>query len=367
MDESNSHEELNIVRLMEMLDPEKDGWVTLDRLCALASKLKKESRDKQNTVRRASIELLKATVLLAIIILVGIFSFIELEHSAYEEKITANQLLRADIKKAFPMNESTVIDILNLTSHYDAELDETVRAVYENYSNQTLWHQLEDNGLFSTFAFKNPWKFENAAWYVFTIITTIGYGQVVPITTGGYFFVIIYSIPAIIVMAYFIRQLIDFYRSCPCKIVSLKFQAMTIPIFFVLYLGISGWLFSLVEGWKVTEGIYFSWVTISTIGFGDFFIDDLDWWQVLICIFLILNGLFLFSYVLAVSGNILEHITQPERWREVFNSTKFARIHAMSKLIPLGSRSISPRSSKVSSIGGSDSGSYSEHGKRVSL
>jgi len=366
--ELHSSELLDSEVLLEMLDPDKDGKVSLDRLYALASTLKEKSRDKQITIYRAAIKLLKATVLLAIIILVGIFSFMKLEHKNYEAKIEANNLLRADIEQALPLG-FVITEILDLTSQYDTELDETVRVVYENYTNQSLWNQLENNGFVSAYAFKNPWLFESAAWFIFTIITTIGYGQVVPNTSGGYLFVIGYSIPAIICMGYFIKQLMDFYRTCPCKVASLKLQSISIPVLFVIYLAISGWLFSRCEGWTVTEGVYFTWVTISTIGFGDYAPGDQNWYQVSASLFLILNGLFLFSFVLTVAGNIMEYITNPERWREVFSSTNMHKLQHMSiTKIPLVKRltdSARPTTTQDGNSSSSSDGGASDHAEYV--
>jgi len=247
MDDNKDSELLDTKVLLEMLDPQDDGKVSLDRLSALASNLKREAHDRKNTVRRAVMQLLIAAVILAIIVLTGIFSFIHLEHDAYEVKIASNNMLKANIEQALPL-EFVIDDILELTSEYDAELHQIVNEVYQNYSNQTLWHQLESNGFVSGYAFKNPWIFESAAWFIFSVMTTIGYGQIVPNTSKGYLLVIVYSIPAIIAMGYFIKQLVDFYKSCPCKPVSVKVQAMTIPILFAIYLAVSGWLFFNLRG-----------------------------------------------------------------------------------------------------------------------
>jgi len=81
--------------------------------------------------------------------------------------------------------------------------------------DENLWDQLDDNGFVSDFAIRNPWIFEDAKWFVFTIASTVGYGNIVPVTTGGYIFTIIYSIPAIISMGYFIKQMANCYNRIP--------------------------------------------------------------------------------------------------------------------------------------------------------
>merc|ERR1719334_2879259 len=52
---------------------------------------------------KTGIELLKATVLLAVIILIGIFAFIEMEYEQYEKEVEKNLLLKTDIELALPI------------------------------------------------------------------------------------------------------------------------------------------------------------------------------------------------------------------------------------------------------------------------
>jgi len=313
---------MDIELLIDVLDPEKKGEVSLDRLLALASRLKKDRSLKKKSMLKSGLKLLKAAVMLAIIVLVGIFTFIEVEHDDYEAYVVQNLLLKVDMEKAIPV-EGIINDILNLTSTYDEELDNTVREMWEKHKNQTLWDQLEDNGFVSTFALRNPWEhMENAAWFVFTIITTIGYGHIVPKTEGAHWLVIFYSVPSIICMAYFIKKLINFYKSCPCPKGSVTQQIFALIVFFSVELAFGGYMFSIFEeDWTFSQGVYFTWVTISTIGFGDYTLSDEEegFWETALNVFILVNGLFLFSYVLIVVGNIIERVTKPERWNEKFS------------------------------------------------
>jgi len=341
----NNFNRLDIELLIEILDTEKDGTVSLDRLLALGNALKTDRRGKKQTMRHTAVELLKATVLVAVIVLVGIFAFIEMEHDEYQEQVNKNLLLKAEIEQALPVLGS-MTDILNLTSQYDEELDSTLRAIYDNYTNETLWDQLDENGFVSTFSLANPWNFEDSAWFVFTIVTTVGYGHIAPITKAGRFFVIFYSIPAIISMAYFIKMLINYYNSCPCKKGSVRTQVLTLPLFFIFYLWVSGWILHLCEGWRTGEGVYYIWITISTIGFGDYTTNSNDTAiENAVILLVLVNGLFLFSYAINVIGNVLEYFTKPERWVEVFNRAKLNKIEMT---IPLVTSSKSLKKSESS-------------------
>lgn len=55
-------------------------------------------------------------------------------------------------------------------------------------------------------------------------------------------------------------------------------EALAVSLFVitgsVLFLIIPPLLFSLVEGWTFGEGFYFSFITLSTIGFGDYVVGE---------------------------------------------------------------------------------------------
>jgi len=80
MIEVQNFDHLEIELLVQLLDPEKERTVSLDRLLALGNKLKRDRNSKKNTKLKTGIDLLKATVLLAVVILGGIFAFIEIEY-----------------------------------------------------------------------------------------------------------------------------------------------------------------------------------------------------------------------------------------------------------------------------------------------
>jgi len=330
MTEPKNFAHLDLELLVQMLDPGKNGAVSLDRFLALGNKLENDRSVKNNTMLWTGIELLKASVLLALVILVGIFAFIEVEYDQYEKEVEKNLLFKAEIELALPVREN-IIGILNLTSNYDRELDSILRPMWENYTNVTLWDQLEDNGFVSTFAVKNPWIFETSAWFVFTIITTIGYGEIVPITKWGRLLVIFYSIPSIMSMAYFIKMLINCYERCPLKMGSVRTQVLTLPVIFFLYLYAAGWLFHFCEGWSVAEGVYYTWVTISTIGFGDYTIgEETNAIENVMILTVIINGLFMFSYAINVAGNLIQYIRKREQWNEIFSLSSLNKIELMS-------------------------------------
>merc|ERR1719397_1298263 len=89
---------------------------------------------------KSGLELLVASIMLLTIVVVGIYSFIALESDEYGKQVEINLLLKEDIEQALPLGD-IITDILNLTSHYDVELDNTIRGMYEEHLNTTLWEQ----------------------------------------------------------------------------------------------------------------------------------------------------------------------------------------------------------------------------------
>lgn len=55
-------------------------------------------------------------------------------------------------------------------------------------------------------------------------------------------------------------------------------EAVAVGLFFItgslVFLVIPPLLFSYVEGWTFGEGFYFSFITLSTIGFGDYVVGE---------------------------------------------------------------------------------------------
>jgi len=195
----------------------------------------------------------------------------------------------------------------------------------------TLWDQLEENRFVSSFALSNPWILENSAWFVFTIATTIGYGHIVPITKWGRYLAIFYSIPSILSMAYFIKMLMNCYNRFPFRLGSVRTQVLTLPVLLTIYLYVAGWLFHIFGGWTVAEGVYSTWGTISTIGFGDYTISTgTDTIENVVVLSVTISGLFMFAYTITVFGNVFEYITERKQWNEVFSLSSLNEIELTS-------------------------------------
>ncbi|XP_037551315.1 potassium channel subfamily K member 16-like [Nematolebias whitei] len=131
----------------------------------------------------------------------------------------------------------------------------------------------------------NPsnWDFSSSFFFAGTVVTTIGYGNLSPSTMSGQVFCVFYALCGIPLNLAFLKQLgkwltihLGRLERGMVAVVPRKraVEALTVSFFFItgslLFLVIPPLLFSYVEGWTFGEGFYFSFITLSTIGFGDY-------------------------------------------------------------------------------------------------
>ncbi|KAK5605971.1 hypothetical protein CRENBAI_002735 [Crenichthys baileyi] len=130
---------------------------------------------------------------------------------------------------------------------------------------------------------RNTWDWGNSVIFAATIVTTIGYGNVAPKTKCGRVFCILYGLCGIPVCLVWISTLGSFFGDRAKRLsgilirkgVSVKKVQFTCTALFLLWgllvhLVIPPFVFMSVEGWSYLEGIYFSFITLTTVGFGDY-------------------------------------------------------------------------------------------------
>ncbi|KAK2825893.1 hypothetical protein Q5P01_020107 [Channa striata] len=128
----------------------------------------------------------------------------------------------------------------------------------------------------------NNWNWPNAVIFAATVITTIGYGNIAPKTSGGRVFCIFYGLFGVPLCLTWISELGKFFggrakhlgQYLTKKGFSLRKAQFTCTAIFIfwgvlVHLVIPPFVFMSQEGWTYIEGLYFSFVTLTTIGFGD--------------------------------------------------------------------------------------------------
>lgn len=127
------------------------------------------------------------------------------------------------------------------------------------------------------------WKFTGAFYYATTVLTTIGYGHSTPNTISGKLFTMFYAIigiPLGLVMFQSIGERLNKFSSVMIRNVKQLLncrgvQASELNLICVVttlsVVTIAGGAaaFSRYEGWSYFDSIYYCFITLTTIGFGD--------------------------------------------------------------------------------------------------
>ncbi|XP_030575295.1 potassium channel subfamily K member 17-like [Archocentrus centrarchus] len=177
------------------------------------------------------------------------------------------------------------------------------------------------------------WKFTSSAVFAATVVTTIGYGNMSPITTAGQIFCVffaLFGIPLNIVILNRVGKYMLLIERNVSDFLERKTTRKTCTRFFIhLFCYICGVVFFFItpmivfqqqEGWTYAEAIYYCFITLSTIGFGDFVADSNpdkdypDWYNVLMASW-IFFGLAWLALVINHSIDILERINNHFKMR----------------------------------------------------
>ncbi|KAM9828396.1 potassium channel subfamily K member 15 [Syngnathus typhle] len=128
------------------------------------------------------------------------------------------------------------------------------------------------------------WKFAGSFYFAITVITTIGYGHAAPSTDAGKVFCMFYAvlgIPLTLVMFQslgermntFVRYLLQKTKKClGFKNTAVSMENMVIVGFLscIGTLCVGAAAFAHFEGWSFFHAYYYCFITLTTIGFGDF-------------------------------------------------------------------------------------------------
>lgn len=131
------------------------------------------------------------------------------------------------------------------------------------------------------------WKFTSSSVFAATVVTTIGYGNIIPLTTAGQIFCVlfaIFGIPLNVVILNKVGKYMLAIEKNFCnflekkvergKCVRISFHSISFVMSAFLYFVVPMLLFKEYEGWTYSEAIYYCFITLSTIGFGDYVADN---------------------------------------------------------------------------------------------
>ncbi|XP_078486264.1 potassium channel, subfamily K, member 16 [Ciona intestinalis] len=178
------------------------------------------------------------------------------------------------------------------------------------------------------------WDFHNAFFFAGTVVTTIGYGNISPQTFGGRVFCIFYAaigIPLFAIMFAAIGEkivetffLYAFIHSFFQYRLEVHFCAkafvfiVTAGTLLLFCCVIPAFVFVAVEKWDYNEAFYYSFITLTTIGFGDFVVGtDADLSYATIynvgVYFWILFGLAYMATVISIASGYMHDTAKPKK------------------------------------------------------
>ncbi|XP_072546375.1 potassium channel subfamily K member 17 [Salminus brasiliensis] len=218
----------------------------------------------RQTLARFLSLLLLGTVYLSYVLIGGVV-FWKLEGEQVQNQIAVLKEKRSTMFQVYPCLNQQGLE----------ELAELIQAATKN--GLSLKGNHTSGGFF---------KFTSSAVFAATVVTTIGYGNMSPSTTPGQIFCVLFAlfgIPLNMVVLNRVGKYMLATERMFCNFIATKTncqKCMRVSIHFlfflissVLYFMVPMLLFKQYEGWSYAQAIYYCFITLSTIGFGDYVAD----------------------------------------------------------------------------------------------
>ena len=174
--------------------------------------------------------------------------------------------------------------IMNLRTKLDGSDRETLEEVLKRYK-LTVFQDASDNQTTDC----PRWDHVNSVFFSFTVVTTIGYGHLFPRTTEGKAACLVYALIGIPLNALLVGSLGNLFGSKLKKILhhfqDNDFQEETTPqkrtklivletvgftlLFTSCLVLVPAAIFMHLEDWDFGDSLYYTLITLTTIGFGD--------------------------------------------------------------------------------------------------
>lgn len=203
------------------------------------------------------------SVLVYILVGAGIFLALEQHHETRVKEIAQSTFM------AFTENHSCVSP---------SDLQTFVAEVIKTYDSGVI--------LTSEISNNSHWSYGSSVFFAITVITTIGYGHLAPTTSAGQVFFTLYAVIGIPLCAIMLvgigerlaRPYIKFDMVRPVtsfpKLEKMSRMIMFTVLCFIVFTLIPAAIIMQLEEWTYLQSWYFTIVTLTTVGFGDFVPDQ---------------------------------------------------------------------------------------------
>ncbi|KAJ7365840.1 stabilization of membrane putative [Desmophyllum pertusum] len=185
------------------------------------------------------------------------------------------------------------------------------------------------------------WSFGNAFIFAGSVVTTVGYGNIVPRTANGRLFCIFYALVGIPLTCLALKTIGEKLRDVITSLIQNikkhfdRSNTENVRKGIVFGINIFLWIITLLllsilahwrRGWTMLESFYFCFITFSTIGFGDFVAFDKTEANTVADYFIVFLGVVLgfavTSTVLFSFSSVMEDKSQQTRLVEAFHEFK---------------------------------------------
>ncbi|XP_055695538.1 open rectifier potassium channel protein 1 [Lutzomyia longipalpis] len=177
------------------------------------------------------------------------------------------------------------------------------------------------------------WTFYHSFYFVFTVISTVGYGNISPNSTFGRMFMIFYAIIGLPINVITLATLGNFFGKTFSKLhnrykqykkstnkhyVAMKLSLIAqVTLYLIpgmlIFIFLPACLFTYFEDWPYSVSVYYAFVTLTTIGFGDYACTFQPYQERVFGIYFILYEVFVIfwfvfglGYVLMIMGFLVK-------------------------------------------------------------
>jgi len=248
-------------------------------------------------------------LLLFVFYAAGIFVFCKLERKAELARYAANRELYEKMKELYSFHycEDPAFQGLGFCKN-QAAFSESLFDYFNEHRNSLVDQE--------------QWTMLGSVFYLTHLSTTVGYGSSHPQTPAGQLATIFFALFGIPVMGYTLAQVARLELQgvvsilegcCDIKLSGTRRQMMVLWCLLMIFLFGGAYIFTLMESWSYRESLYFCFVTLSTVGFGDYLPSSPE--SKVFSIFYMLFGLGVCMLIIAVlTGLVAESHDRVHTW-----------------------------------------------------